>query len=345
MKGPVAVAVSGGSDSLALLLETVCQVSAKNVVALTVDHQLRPESADEAEFVAEIASSLGVRHHKLVWNSGGAAASTNSRLARYELLAECASAEGAAKVLLGHTMDDQAETIVMRAARLTDESSTRGLAGMAASMTFDGMRFERPMLGTRRVALQDRLRRSGQTWVDDPSNHKMSSERVRVRTSLGDHNWPIPPKQLVRLGALVAQQRLQDNCICARWMRTHVPRTDDGLALCHPRHWPQPALSIALGTLIRVVGQRSFGPSSSQLSACLDAVDQGRSKQHALGGVLLTFHKKYIHLQPERRRRAHSVVVEPSLRPFERFRPDFDDPLYEALLKLTQPSEDDRHLT
>ncbi len=144
------IAVSGGSDSLALLHQLADTHPHGSLQIATVDHQLRPESATEAKFVAEISAKLGLPHTILHWENLGQSSSKAAREGRYKLLVAHAKAIGAASIALGHTMDDQAETILMRAKRMTPTSGTRGLSGMVEKTTYDGITLLRPLLNTRR---------------------------------------------------------------------------------------------------------------------------------------------------------------------------------------------------
>lgn len=184
----LAVAVSGGSDSLTLLLlaHEWSKVSGAGIVALTVDHGLRPESAGEAAGVAALCASHGIAHRTLAWQGHKPATgiSAAARLARHRLLADAAMQAGAGVVLVGHTMDDQAETFAMRMAR-RDDGGSRGAAGIAPATLFDERCwFVRPLIATRRAALRDLLSARDVRWIDDPSNSDRRNERARIRAGL-----------------------------------------------------------------------------------------------------------------------------------------------------------------
>ena len=177
------VAVSGGSDSLALLALT-CDWAGRGtaVEAVTVDHGLREGSAEEAAQVAEEAQRLGTDHTLLRWQGwdGTGNLQAEARQARRRLIADHCKAEGLDAVLLGHTQDDQAETLLMRLAR---GSGVDGLAAMREGRMGRDL-FLRPLLAETRADLQAYLTARGMTWASDPSNDDPRFDRVRVRRAI-----------------------------------------------------------------------------------------------------------------------------------------------------------------
>jgi tRNA(Ile)-lysidine synthase len=181
--GPVfAVGVSGGADSLALCL--LAQQWARSVggavVALSVDHGLRTESAAEAQQVAAWLAPHGISHHILRWcgekpSSGIQAA---AREARYALMRGWCAANGVLYLLLAHHQDDQAETFLLRLAR---GSGVDGLAAMAAQAAHVEVTLLRPLLDVPHARLVATLRARGQSWIEDPSNASLAYQRVRLR--------------------------------------------------------------------------------------------------------------------------------------------------------------------
>jgi tRNA(Ile)-lysidine synthase len=181
----IGVAVSGGGDCMALLvvLHDLLTPRGHGLSVVTVDHRLRPEAAGEARAVAALCASMRLPHRTLVWenrNDGGNLQAA-ARAARHRLITDWALAEGIGAIALGHTLDDQAETVVMRLAR---SAGVDGLSAMSSVTRRQGMLWLRPLLGLRRDALRDVLRARGIPWQEDPSNEDESFERVRVRQAL-----------------------------------------------------------------------------------------------------------------------------------------------------------------
>lgn len=180
----VIIAVSGGGDSMALLALAHDYFRSHyprcRLVAVTVDHGLRAAAAREAQGVADYCAKLGIWHVTKKWNADRPPTGVQAaaREARYHLLAEAARESDAALVLTGHNLDDQLETIAMRAAR----AEGRGLAGICRATLYDrAVWFARPLLGIKRQELRDYLTGKKVGWIDDPSNEDEAFERVRMR--------------------------------------------------------------------------------------------------------------------------------------------------------------------
>lgn len=178
---PLGVAVSGGGDSVALLL--LLHKAGYDLRVATVDHRLRPEAADEARGVARLCATLGVPHEIMAWQAPEFTGNLQkaAREARRELLGAWARRHGLEDIVLGHTLDDQAETVLMRLAR---GSGVDGLAGIAAKRCENGLCWHRPMLGLRRADLRAFLRQEGVGWVDDPGNDDLKYDRIKARRAL-----------------------------------------------------------------------------------------------------------------------------------------------------------------
>jgi tRNA(Ile)-lysidine synthase len=179
----IMLAISGGPDSLALLL-LARELVADRICAATVDHQLRPEAADEAVFVHELCEKLGVQHvtltpgKKIAGNIQSAA-----RAARYDLLAKSADDNGCTFIATAHHGDDQIETILMRLARGS------GVDGLAAIRSRYG-RIIRPLLGFSKSELEEICASAGLEAVRDPSNDNADFNRVAMRQWLAQSAHP-----------------------------------------------------------------------------------------------------------------------------------------------------------
>ncbi len=175
------IAVSGGSDSLAMLY--LLAEKGWPIAAATVDHQLREGSRTEAEVVAEHCERLSVPHTILTWDRPDLSGNLQdkARRARYRLLSDWARETGFKTISLAHTMDDQAETFLMRVAR---GSGIDGLCGMSGYRVDQDITWMRPFLTTRREELRAYLSSRNVAWIDDPSNEDEGFDRIKARKAL-----------------------------------------------------------------------------------------------------------------------------------------------------------------
>lgn len=203
---PVTLAVSGGSDSLALLYlaHEWANSSRRSLAVLTVDHGLRPEAKQEAEMVATLCAKLGLVHKTLVWDTPRASQAA-ARRARYELLATASRALNARGILTGHTFDDVVETAMIRRRRGVRDASIAGPEMVVPAPVWPAGRsvtLLRPLVQVSRAHLRAYLTSRGQSWVDDPSNSSTVYERVRVRSFLTRH-----PRLSMVAGNFVREQQ------------------------------------------------------------------------------------------------------------------------------------------
>jgi tRNA(Ile)-lysidine synthase len=180
------IAVSGGPDSTALLLmaaEWAKRRGKTRIDAATVDHGLRPESADEAKAVAALCARLGVGHRVLQWKGAKPTSRLQERAreARYRLLVDHAKAIGADALMTAHHTDDQAETVLFRLLR---GSGVAGLRGMDLMTARDGMAIARPLIGRKKRDLIAFANARGAPFIDDPSNTDPRFARTRLRSLL-----------------------------------------------------------------------------------------------------------------------------------------------------------------
>jgi len=269
--GPVVVALSGGGDSLALLHLLVDALGPDRLLAACVDHGLRPGSAEDARRAAAMAAGLGVAAERLpivVPSRSHAAA----REARYGALCALARRAGGRVVALGHTRDDQAETVLLRAAR---GSSWRGLAGMRTRAPAPywpdgrGVRLARPLLSVRRQALRAFLRARDASWIEDPANDDPAFARVRVRIALCElERAGVEPMRLAAVAERFAPLLAALNAEAAALIAQAV-RFDDDAAVIDCAAWAGPASvrARALAALIAAAGGHARGPSLDRAAA------------------------------------------------------------------------------
>ncbi|WP_147038113.1 tRNA lysidine(34) synthetase TilS [Microbacterium aerolatum] len=182
----VIVALSGGADSLALAAATAFEARSRGmqVTSATIDHGLQDESADAAASAAAKAEALGIRSRVERVQVAGSDAGTEAaaRDARYPALRRIAAEERAAAVLLGHTLDDQAETVLLGLARGSGAASLQGMAPRREDE--DGTVWLRPMLGVRRATTEAFCAASDLEPWHDPHNREHRFARVRVRENV-----------------------------------------------------------------------------------------------------------------------------------------------------------------
>ena len=195
--GRIGLAVSGGSDSVALAFLLTKggtkKNAAKRFVILHVDHGLRRESKAEYRFVRALAKRLGLPFkgvHAKVERRPRESLEMAARRVRLAFFASCMEKLGLDAIATGHHMDDVAETFLMKLRRAS-------LAGIREKSTVGSIRFVRPLLGCRDEELKAYLARFGETWCEDASNDDTSIERNRVRHEVLPYLQEVLDKDLV----------------------------------------------------------------------------------------------------------------------------------------------------
>lgn len=314
----LAVAVSGGGDSVALLhlLAEWARDGGPVLHAVTVDHGLRPESAAEARGVAAQCRTLGVPHDTLHWQGwdGTGNLMDAARRARIRLIADWARARGIEAVALGHTMDDQAETFLMRLAR---GSGVDGLAAMAAHRLSNGITWERPLLGVRRAELRHYLTSRRVSWVDDPTNDDASFDRIKARQAL---ELLVPLGiTLDRIGSTVfmmsvAREALQ--AAAARLART-ISRDEAGMVVVEKHALAMEPCETGLRFLAEAVRWVSLSDYRPRLETLKDVhADVVSQQKRTLSGCILT--SDATHIRITREPRAVASLTSPTDQPWDK---------------------------
>jgi tRNA(Ile)-lysidine synthase len=314
------LAVSGGPDSTALLVLAARWAKrlkrAPKLVAVTIDHGLRPEAAREAAMVKRLARRLGVPHRTLHWRGRKPQSGLQeaARHARYELLAQVATRARFAHILTAHTLDDQAETVLFRLAR---GSGLFGLTGMAhaAPLPLNGVReifLVRPLLHIPKARLVATLEAARIAYAEDPSNRDPRFTRARLRGLMPAlAREGLDARGLARLAARLrrAESTIQVAVQAARSALAPPP---------WPQHGPIVFATAPFAGLPAEVGLRLLGAAVAytgnegpvelaKLESLYEGLRQARSRlRRTLAGALITLSSDYLTVEraPARRRLA-----------------------------------------
>jgi tRNA(Ile)-lysidine synthase len=301
---PSLVGVSGGADSVALLLGLVrlapSASGGRRLVVAHADHGLRPESAADLAFVAKLAADLGLRFVSrrlaVPGSGGGEGLEARARRLRYAFLAEAAHEVGARHVLVAHTADDQAETILHRILRGT---GVAGLAGMRRSRRLaDGVALVRPLLEVPREAARAFLAAVGQDWREDASNADLRRARNFLRHELlprcTSGPYPAAAAAVLRLGSQAATAAAALASAAEHLLDRHAEFQADGSLILRTRELAglHPHL---VGELFAAIWRRQDWPrqqmtaahymSLTTLVSPAAAGESETARQHYPGGI------------------------------------------------------------
>ncbi len=266
---------------------TQSTISAPSLSVLTVDHRLRPESRAEAEHVGWLCEQIGLPHHILTWR--GVKPSTGlqakARAARYELMTAWCRAQGADALATAHTLDDQAETVLMRLKRTLSPES---LAGIPAQGDWNGVPVLRPLLRMKRDELRNYLKGIGQDWIEDPSNGDSRFERVRTREMLAA-GGDLSPERLAAL-AEASQAASFKLDRCARlWISLWLKETEAGVCFLPTQELlalPPLLRQRVLGLVVRHYGGGQMRPEPDELRRLEGWLHQGPLRRTLAGALL-----------------------------------------------------------
>jgi tRNA(Ile)-lysidine synthase len=316
----IGVAVSGGPDSTALLVLldrwNRHRATPAELHVLTVDHGLRTESAAECQRVVQFAAGLGRSASVLSWSHDGAPPEVDlqaaARDARYQLLADAAGRQGLDAIVLGHTLDDKAETLLLRLGR---GSGVAGLAAMADERVVHAVRFIRPLLAVPKTRLTATLEAAGIGWTQDPSNaaaDRFSRARVRAlmpqlaTIGLTVHRLAATADRLARAAAAIEHMVAE---VAADGLVDHggVVSIDVAAWLAAPDEVALRLLAIAHGR----VRPARYPPRAAVLEAFLaDARSDGHGvRRRTTGGVVLDAVRDRLWVYAEAGRGGFPVLV------------------------------------
>jgi tRNA(Ile)-lysidine synthase len=284
----LAVAVSGGSDSLALaiLVDRWARERGGAICALTVDHRLRPESGDEIRQLAAWLSARAIRHEVLVWTGEKPRTGIQeaARFARYRLLGGWCRDHACLHLLTGHHRDDQTETHLIRRRA---HSGPDGLAGMSTIRELTDCRLMRPLLGVPRDRLKEFLEAERQPFLSDPSNLDPVFERSRLRQSDGAPTGEVGGSLL--LGEIQALGRKRTahehvrNTLLARYVSLHPA----GFALFDPAMTSEISSEMEerlLSAATATIGGAYYPPRRERIARLREALGGAARRGHTLGG-------------------------------------------------------------
>jgi tRNA(Ile)-lysidine synthase len=305
----IVAAVSGEPDATCLMhLLAAWRTGGERppILVATVDHGLRPEAAGEARQVGRWARALGLRHKTLAWRGDKPATGIQeaAREERYRLLADLARTVKASHMVTAHTLDDQAETVVMRLVRGT---GVAGLAGMRPALLREEITLARPFLGLSKARLLATCAAGGWPYLDDPSNADPRFARARLREQV----MPLLAREGLtadRLAGLAERARRDADALDARALavleeiRRHPAEGATGLDLDARRLTAEPdaiLLRVVARTLVEVLGPQTRPVRLERFEARIlgdlrGALDRAGTLRMTLGGALL-------HLRPDGR--------------------------------------------
>lgn len=278
---PLGLAVSGGADSLALLLLAHAALPGRIAVA-SVDHGLRPEAAGEVALVGRITQERGIPFTPLKVDVAPGNLQAEARSARYAALARWVGEAGLGAVATAHHADDQAETLLMR---LNRGSGLAGLAGVRPATRIEGtdVTLLRPLLGWRKAELAAVVAAAGIVAVEDPSNTNPAFDRARMRAQLAAADW-LDPVQIAASAAHIAEGWQALQWYAELDWHEMVLREDSDTGTPGFSYCANVPRVIAIETILRII--RELGGHATRAEAARAWERLWAGENASLGGVL-----------------------------------------------------------
>jgi len=293
-KTSIAVAVSGGSDSMALCLMLSKWARRKNhvITALTVDHGLRKSSKKESQMVSNWLANWKVSHRILNWEGEKPVTGIQeaARKARYQLLARWCLENNFTVLMTAHHLDDQVETFLMRA---SSGSGLDGLASMNSIVQLNNLFLVRPLLGVSKALLREFLREKQQTWIEDPSNQRLEFQRTRIRQTIEKlENRGLSSERMFRLSGHFNSLRKQLADVVTVFFERAVRIFPDAYLVVHLdvlKHLPDPIFERVLIRIISELSGKFYPPRHRSIKHVMDNIKSSEMSNFTLGGCFFVY--------------------------------------------------------
>lgn len=302
-----AVGVSGGADSLALiyLLILWAEKNKKKLVALTVNHGLREEAKEEAEYVAKLMSKAGIEHHILNWKGSKPKTGIEeaARIARYSLIEEFCKNNNIKHLMVAHHKMDQAETFLMRLQR---GSGLDGLSSMSEVSSLGSLQIIRPLLDITPNELKSYLKENNVDWREDISNYDEDFLRVKIRKLIPylDEKIGLSADRIANTAKVLGRTKDYVEKQVQNFIKNNVKFLDKNvakisIALLKNQH--DEIIFRVVSTLLKDVAEKSYIPRAADVQRLCDAVlEEGTDlKNRTLGGCEIINYQGNLWIIPE----------------------------------------------
>jgi len=301
----ICVGVSGGSDSLALVLMLNDELSSLGykIIALTVNHGLRPSAQEEANYVAKIMQEHNIEHHILCWEGKKPTTGVEeaARNARYELIGNWCKDNNVKFLMTAHHLYDQAETFFMRIER---GSGLDGLCGMKEVFKRKYFTILRPLLNTNPKVMKDYLNDKNIKWVEDESNFSTDLLRVRIRQFLPEFEKKTGINALKIVSTMNILQNSQNyfNNEVSKILNTVFSSYEEKAFWCELTdffNFEQEIKFRILKAILKIVGKKDYAPQADKILNLIEKINNPEFKASTLGDCHISAFDNKLWILPE----------------------------------------------